>query len=101
MGAMLLDLEEPTKVLAVLDEPLIRVSPGDRDGYVPNVVWSCGSPAHGELLVVPSATWASSSRPRASRSCWRRWGGRDRVTGASTPYGIAPICEIHTVCEPG
>ncbi len=53
MGADLLDLDDPTRVLASLTEPLLLPTAGERDGYVPNVVYSCGAMTHGEHLVVP------------------------------------------------
>jgi predicted GH43/DUF377 family glycosyl hydrolase len=53
IGAMLLDLEEPTRVLARLENPLLRGCPGERDGYVPNVVYSCGGIVHEGLLWLP------------------------------------------------
>jgi predicted GH43/DUF377 family glycosyl hydrolase len=53
IGALLLDLDDPTTVLATLPEPLLTPSPDEQDGYVPNVVYSCGSLLHGDTLVVP------------------------------------------------
>lgn len=53
IGAMLLDLHDPTRVLGVLREPLLRVERRERDGYVPNVVYSCGSLLHGTHLLLP------------------------------------------------
>ena len=53
LGAMLLDLEDPTRVLGQLDEPLLRPAEDEREGYVPNVVYSCGALAHGDVLVLP------------------------------------------------
>jgi predicted GH43/DUF377 family glycosyl hydrolase len=53
IGAFLLDREDPTRVLGRLPEPLIQPSAEERDGYVPNVVYSCGSLVHGRQLVVP------------------------------------------------
>ncbi|USX54051.1 glycoside hydrolase family 130 protein [Lentzea sp. HUAS12] len=53
MGAMLLDLDDPTKVLATLPEPLLTPNAAERDGYVPNVVYSCGGLLHGDTLVIP------------------------------------------------
>ena len=53
IGAFLLDLEDPTKVIGRLPEPLIRPNIDERDGYVPNVVYSCGSIVHGGQLVIP------------------------------------------------
>ncbi len=53
IGAFLLDRDDPTKVLGRLPEPLIKPSATERDGYVPNVVYSCGSLVHGGQLVIP------------------------------------------------
>ncbi|WP_394619987.1 glycoside hydrolase family 130 protein [Lentzea sp. JNUCC 0626] len=53
MGAMLLDLDEPHRVLASLPEPLLTPSSAERDGYVPNVVYSCGGLLHDDTLVIP------------------------------------------------
>lgn len=52
IGAMLLDIDDPTKIVRTLPAPLL--SPGDdQDGYVPNVVYSCGALLHGQTLVIP------------------------------------------------
>jgi predicted GH43/DUF377 family glycosyl hydrolase len=53
IGAILLDLEDPRKVLGGLDGPLLTPDADERDGYVPNVVYSCGAIRHGENLVIP------------------------------------------------
>ena len=53
IGALLLDLDDPTTVLAVLDEPLMTVAPDDRNGYVPNVVYSCGALLHDRTVLLP------------------------------------------------
>ena len=53
IGAFLLDRDDPTKVIGRLPEPLIRPKVNERDGYVPNVVYSCGSLVHGGKLVIP------------------------------------------------
>lgn len=53
IGAMLLDLDDPTRVIGVLDEPVLTPLPEEREGYVPNVVYSCGVLVHGSTLVVP------------------------------------------------
>jgi len=55
LGAMLLDLEDPTKVIARLKEPLLTANEEERDGYIPNVVYSCGSLIHNNELIVPYA----------------------------------------------
>jgi predicted GH43/DUF377 family glycosyl hydrolase len=53
ISALLLDLDDPTRVIASLDEPLISPLHEDRNGYVPNVVYSCGSLAHNDTLMMP------------------------------------------------
>ncbi|MDF1591649.1 MAG: glycoside hydrolase family 130 protein [Desulfobacterales bacterium] len=55
IGAILLDLENPTKVIACLDEPLLAPHEKEREGYVPNVVYSCGALIHNNKLVIPYA----------------------------------------------
>jgi predicted GH43/DUF377 family glycosyl hydrolase len=53
LGALLLDLDDPTRVLGHLAEPLLGPSADEREGYVPNVVYSCGSMLHGDHLILP------------------------------------------------
>jgi predicted GH43/DUF377 family glycosyl hydrolase len=53
IGALLLDLHDPTRILASLKEPLLYAGESDRDGYVPNVVYSCGALRHGDALTIP------------------------------------------------
>ncbi len=53
MGAILLDLAEPQRVLAQSREPFLVPDPARRNGYVPNVVYTCGALAHGDTLMVP------------------------------------------------
>jgi predicted GH43/DUF377 family glycosyl hydrolase len=53
IGAMLLDLEDPTKVIGRLDEPLLMPGDDERHGYVPNVVYSCGAIVHNGHLLIP------------------------------------------------
>jgi predicted GH43/DUF377 family glycosyl hydrolase len=55
IGAFLLDRDDPTRVLGRLREPLIRPAEHEREGYVPNVVYSCGNLLHGNKLIVPFA----------------------------------------------
>ncbi|MBJ8347100.1 hypothetical protein [Antrihabitans sp. YC2-6] len=52
-GAILLDLDDPTVVIGSLREPLLTPADDERDGYVPNVVYSCGSMIHNDTLVLP------------------------------------------------
>jgi predicted GH43/DUF377 family glycosyl hydrolase len=53
IGALLLDLADPRRVLGHLSEPFIEPDDDEREGYVPNVVYTCGAIVHGERLVVP------------------------------------------------
>ena len=53
MGACLLDKADPSKLLARTPEPILRPSPNERSGYVPNVVYSCGGLVHGRTLLLP------------------------------------------------
>jgi predicted GH43/DUF377 family glycosyl hydrolase len=53
IGAILLDLADPTRVIGHLSEPLLEPAADERDGYVPNVVYSCGSIISGEHVVLP------------------------------------------------
>ena len=53
IGAILLDLEDPTRIVGQLREPLLSPAPEEQDGYVPNVVYSCGSLVHAGTLVIP------------------------------------------------
>jgi predicted GH43/DUF377 family glycosyl hydrolase len=55
IGAFLLDLDDPTKVIGRLREPLIKPNENEREGYVPNVVYSCGSLLRGRQLIIPYA----------------------------------------------
>lgn len=53
IGAALLDKDDPAKVLARMTLPLVHPSPKERDGYVPNVVYSCGGLVHDRTLLLP------------------------------------------------
>ncbi len=54
ISAVLLDLEDPSKVIGELEKPILWPLDGEqRDGYVPNVVYSCGSLVHGNTLMMP------------------------------------------------
>ncbi len=55
LGAILLDLDDPTKIIGRLEEPLLVPNATEREGYVPNVVYSCGSIIHKDKLIVPYA----------------------------------------------
>jgi len=53
IGAFLLDRDDPSKVIARLREPLLKPDPSEREGYVPNVVYTCGALLHDGTLIMP------------------------------------------------
>jgi predicted GH43/DUF377 family glycosyl hydrolase len=55
IGAVLLDKKDPSKVLARSREPLVRPEPTEREGYVPNVVYTCGAMRHRDQIILPYA----------------------------------------------
>lgn len=55
IGAFLLDLNDPSKVIGRMKEPLLSPDENEREGYVPNVVYSCGGQIHGNTLIIPYA----------------------------------------------
>jgi predicted GH43/DUF377 family glycosyl hydrolase len=61
IGAVLLDKRDPSRVLARSSEPLLRPEPSEREGYVPNVVYTCGAMTHGDQLILPYAVSDSYS----------------------------------------
>jgi predicted GH43/DUF377 family glycosyl hydrolase len=52
---VLLDLQDPTRVIGRLERPLLEPQSNEREGYVPNVVYTCGALIHGRELVLPYA----------------------------------------------
>ncbi len=60
IGAVLLDKEDPSIILGRTPHPLISPSDDDREGYVPNVVYTCGAIAHGRKIFMPYAVADSS-----------------------------------------
>jgi predicted GH43/DUF377 family glycosyl hydrolase len=77
IGALLLDLHDPTKVIAELTEPLVRPEGNDREGYVPNVVYTCGALVHRGCLILPYGLSDSASTIATI--------GLDELLGALTP----------------
>lgn len=61
IGALLLDLQDPSKVLGELREPLLKPDGIEREGYVPNVVYTCGAMVHGGRLILPYAVSDTAS----------------------------------------
>ncbi len=55
MGAFLLDLDDPSRVIGRLEKPLLEPDANEREGYVPNVVYSCGALVHNGVLIIPYA----------------------------------------------
>jgi predicted GH43/DUF377 family glycosyl hydrolase len=55
IGAALLDKGDPSRVLARSREPLLRPEPAEREGYVPNVVYTCGAMRHNDTIILPYA----------------------------------------------
>ena len=55
IGALLLDLHDPSKIIARLDEPILAPNEHEREGYVPNVVYTCGYLIHRDQLIIPYA----------------------------------------------
>ncbi|MET0698892.1 MAG: glycoside hydrolase family 130 protein [Mycobacterium sp.] len=53
IGAILLDLDDPTRIIGALRRPLLSPAPDEQNGYVPNVVYSCGGLVHADTLVLP------------------------------------------------
>ena len=53
IGALLLDLEDPRRIIGQLVEPLLAPAPDEREGYVPNVVYTCGGIVHNGQLILP------------------------------------------------
>jgi predicted GH43/DUF377 family glycosyl hydrolase len=61
ISAVLLDLDNPGKIIGKLKEPLISPNEDEREGYVPNVVYSCGAMIHNKNLIIPYAMSDSAS----------------------------------------
>lgn len=61
ISAILLDLENPFVILGRLDKPILEADENEREGYVPNVVYTCGLLRHGNTLIVPYAVSDSAT----------------------------------------
>ena len=62
IGAILLDLNDPRKVIGRLAEPLLKPEGNEREGYVPNVVYTCGALLHGRKIILPYAMSDKASK---------------------------------------
>jgi predicted GH43/DUF377 family glycosyl hydrolase len=76
IGAFLLDRDDPGKVIGRLREPLLKPNQNEREGYVPNVVYTCGALVHNGQLIVP-------------------YGLADH----STAFATVPLCEVLAAME--
>ena len=111
IGAMLLDLNDPLKVIGCLDEPLIAPTERERDGYVPNVAYSCGAMIHNGQLYMPFATSDMITRFAAGfgrRAAGTDWSGETRPPGpidSRVPVARTmlpwPICQKHVSSNQG
>jgi predicted GH43/DUF377 family glycosyl hydrolase len=79
IGAILLDLDDPTQLRGRLREPLLQATAAERDGYVPNVVYSCGGVVHDGRLWLPYGI--SDSRIGVA------WASVEELLAAMTPVG--------------
>ena len=61
ISAILLDLKDPSIIIGRLDKPLIEANETEREGYVPNVVYTCGLLLHGDSLIIPYAVSDSAT----------------------------------------
>ena len=77
IGAFLLDRDDPSKVIGRLREPLLKPNESEREGYVPNVVYTCGALLHNGDLIIP-------------------YGLADHATGFAT----VPLAEVLAAMEP-
>ncbi|HZK06664.1 MAG TPA: glycoside hydrolase family 130 protein [Bacteroidales bacterium] len=62
IGVILLDLDDPTKIIARLEQPLLSATEEEREGYVPNVIYSCGGMVFNNTLILPYAMSDIASR---------------------------------------
>ena len=76
IGAFLLDLDDPSRVIGRLRDPLLKPNQDEREGYVPNVVYTCGALIHKGELIIP-------------------YGLADHATAFAT----IPICEVLAAME--
>jgi len=77
IGAFLLDRDDPSKVIGRLREPLLKPNENEREGYVPNVVYTCGALLHNGVLIIP-------------------YGLADHATGFAT----VPLAEVLAAMQP-
>jgi predicted GH43/DUF377 family glycosyl hydrolase len=84
LGAFLLDLNDPTRVIARLREPLLCPNEAEREGYVPNVIYTCGALLHGSELIIPYAM-SDSATSFATVPLAELLAAMERVETAASP----------------
>ncbi|TWU29767.1 glycoside hydrolase family 130 protein [Bythopirellula polymerisocia] len=77
IGAFLVDLDDPSRLIGRLKQPLVTPNENEREGYVPNVVYSCGAVVHNGQLIVPYA-----------------------MSDYATTFGTVPLDELLAAMEP-
>ena len=86
MGAFLLDLNDPSRLIGRLDEPLLEPNANEREGYVPNVVYSCGPVIHNGELIIPYAMSDSAEHLRHDSDRYHPRGDGAGLSGPSVPH---------------
>ncbi|MDC0935433.1 glycoside hydrolase family 130 protein [Pirellulales bacterium] len=77
IGAFLVDLDDPSRLIGRLKHPLLTPNENEREGYVPNVVYSCGAVVHNGQLIIPYA-----------------------MSDYATTFGTIPLDELISAMEP-
>ena len=77
IGAFLVDLDDPSQIIGRLRQPLLTPNESEREGYVPNVVYSCGAVVHNGQLILPYA-----------------------MSDYATTFGTIPIDQLISAMEP-
>jgi predicted GH43/DUF377 family glycosyl hydrolase len=77
IGAFLVDLNDPSRVIGRLKQPLLTPNENEREGYVPNVVYSCGAVVHNGYLILPYA-----------------------MSDYATTFGTIPLDQLLSAMEP-
>ena len=77
IGAFLVDLDDPSRLIGRLKHPLLTPNEDEREGYVPNVVYSCGAVVHNDHLILPYA-----------------------MSDYATTFGTIPLNELLSAIEP-
>ncbi len=92
IGAFLLDRDDPAKVIGRLREPLLKPNQNEREGYVPNVVYTCGALVHQGELIIPYglADHATGFATVPSPRCWPPWNPTSHESHDNFPHDNFP-----------